>query len=100
MDFTITIKDERKLAGLAIARERHNKEPTPRKSYGSIVRRPFVSDAEYLQFIVDQACENYARMLDEPEQIIAAKDAVIAQKEDEMKNLRMRMSSLEWSAKN
>jgi hypothetical protein len=55
MDFTISITDLRKLAGITAARNAYNADKVMVDSF-----IPLDTDAEYVQFVMDGASHSYA----------------------------------------
>jgi hypothetical protein len=55
MQFTVTITDPAKLAGISKAREAYNAANAQVQGFV-----PLATDAEYVQFVMDKASESYA----------------------------------------
>lgn len=89
MQFTITITDPAKLAGITAARLAHNaalpdvrkpildKEGKPTGEQVIVSPKPgtLATDAEYVQHVMDKAAESYAVATQSPESRLAAKQA-------------------------
>ena len=58
MTFTITITDERKLAGIRAARLAYNAEVAEQNPDGALI---FQTESEYIAFLVDHSAEFFAR---------------------------------------
>ena len=65
-DFTITITDEKKLAGITAARNTYNAtlptEIDDPSNQGTMIPNPAIlnSDNDYVQFVMDMAAQSYA----------------------------------------